>query len=143
MQIAVGFCLALFAASFMLVLSIETSFLASGSDPAGVESGVVVAFAAIVGALFMAAYLAPLVAGPAAIAIVVAESARLGGLVANLLLGATVAAGTGWLAAGGAPLETSGSTVVLASGFAGGFVYWAICGRTTGFRNADRYARDG
>lgn len=128
MQTIAGFAFGVYAAALVSVLSIQHF-----ENEAGYTDGEFVAIIAawvLISAFVLAVPLAVFASVPAALAIVLAEAARLRGMTSNLLLGGAVAAAAVWLK--GAVLEPAAPAAVLAAGFTGGFVYWVIAGRSAG-----------
>lgn len=109
-------------------------FLAWGFFQAAHPDQDPVAFATMVGTgLVGASVIGSLALVPAAVAIAIAETARLRGLVFHVAAGGVIAFLIWTLGTG---VETSqlrpGSVVALAGGFLAGAVYWLIAGRTSG-----------
>lgn len=142
-KIAVGFMAACYAASLLLVVGanawrIEFSNY-TGWDFYGGYSGAqddTIGFiASMVFAVFATSFIGATALVPAGLAIVLAETRRLTGLVYHILAGGITAlailVGT-WIPAPGERGLPADWNLFLAAGFAGGFVYWLIAGRTSG-----------
>lgn len=109
-------------------------FLAWGFFQAAHPNEDPVAFATMVGTgLVGASVVGAAALLPAAVLIIVAELARLRGVIFHVAAGGGIAFLLWTL---GAPGEASGvrpgSAVALSAGFLAGFVYWLIAGRTSG-----------
>ncbi len=101
----------------------------SGSDP--VIAGI---FAFLIGLFASPFYLAATFA-PALGVILLAEFARLRGIISNILLGGFAAFMAYWLSKETVPGEQIANAtmvILLATGFIGGFFYWLIAGRSAG-----------
>jgi hypothetical protein len=131
--IATGFVLAVIAAALFLSIGVVRDVVGPAIEyHAGIEAeGWLVPVVGIVTSPFLAAT----VLAPAGIAIALAETAKLRGLVINLTLAGLVALYAGWRSLTLEPdlsLNQGVIVVLLAAGFCAGLVYWLVAGRSAG-----------
>lgn len=126
---AIGFMLGLIGAGAFLAFGFfRDVFFHNEPVMAGAVTGAALVSAAFLGALAFA---------PSFFAIALAEILRLRSIVYHVGLAGLIAAGF-WIMGDGAIISNGnagwlpGTTVALAAGFVGGFIYWLVAGRTSG-----------